>query len=162
MPTPSIEIRRARYGSYRLECNLWLPRPIEAAFEFFADAFNLEAITPPWLRFRVLTPEPVSMAAGTRLSYRLQLHGIPVRWESEITDWNPPHRFVDEHGLAAMNYQISLMIYFPAAYLSIVIFIGILLVPALMIAHIVVIIMGALKAQRGEPWEYPFAMNFLK
>jgi ligand-binding SRPBCC domain-containing protein len=90
MQIPSIQIRRAQHGAYRLECDLWLPQPIEAVFEFFADASNLEAITPPWLRFRILTPMPVSMAAGTRLSYRLKLHGIPLRWESEITGWDPP------------------------------------------------------------------------
>jgi uncharacterized Tic20 family protein len=84
--------------------------------------------------------------------------GPLIIWLSE----REKHRFVDEHGLAAMNYQISLMIYFPAAYLSILIFVGVLLVPALMIAHIVLVIMGALKAQRGEPWQYPFAMEFLK
>jgi len=84
--------------------------------------------------------------------------GPLIIWLSE----REKHRFVDEHGLAAMNYQISLMIYFAAAYLSLAIFIGIILVPALTIAHIVLIIMGALKAQRGESWQYPFAMKFLK
>jgi uncharacterized protein len=84
--------------------------------------------------------------------------GPLIIWLSE----REKHRFVDEHGLAAMNYQISMMIYFAAAYVSLAIFIGILLVPALSIAHIVLIIMGALKAHRGESWQYPFAMKFLK
>jgi ligand-binding SRPBCC domain-containing protein len=65
------------------------------AFALFADAQNLEAITPPWLRFRILTPGPVEMGAGTLISYRLSLHGVPVRWHTRIEAWEPPRRFVD-------------------------------------------------------------------
>jgi ligand-binding SRPBCC domain-containing protein len=64
-------------------------------FPFFADARNLEAITPPLLRFRVVTPGPIAMGKGTRLRYRLRLHGIPVAWDTVIAAWEPPHRFVD-------------------------------------------------------------------
>lgn len=78
-----------------LERSQRLPRPPEEVFPFFADAFNLEAITPAWLHFRVLTPAPVSMAAGTRLEYRLRLHGLPLRWSTRIEVWEPPLRFVD-------------------------------------------------------------------
>jgi ligand-binding SRPBCC domain-containing protein len=80
----------------RLEFELWLPRPIEDVFAFYSDAWNLERITPPWLRFRILTPAPIEMRAGTMIDYRLRLHGIPIAWRSEITVWEPPHRFVDE------------------------------------------------------------------
>jgi ligand-binding SRPBCC domain-containing protein len=72
-----------------------LPEPPEAVFPFFADARNLEAITPPLLRFRLLTPEPVSMGVGTFLQYALRLRGVPVRWDTLIQAWEPPHRFVD-------------------------------------------------------------------
>ena len=65
-------------------------------FSFFSDAHNLAQITPPWLEFRVLTPPPIEMNVGTRIDYRLKLRGIPIRWQSEITVWNPPHYFVDE------------------------------------------------------------------
>lgn len=73
-----------------------LPGAPEEVFAFFADARNLEAITPPLLRFRVLTPEPIAMAAGTLIRYRLRVHGVPVGWLTAIREWDPPHRFVDE------------------------------------------------------------------
>ncbi len=69
--------------------------PIAEAFEFYGDARNLERITPPWLGFRVTTPEPIEMEAGTLIEYRLKLHGVPVRWKTRIEVWEPPRRFVD-------------------------------------------------------------------
>jgi ligand-binding SRPBCC domain-containing protein len=73
-----------------------IPRPIDTVFAFFADAKNLEAITPPWLAFRILTPDPVSMGEGTHIAYRLRWHGIPLPWLTEIRRWNPPVEFIDE------------------------------------------------------------------
>ena len=72
-----------------------LPGTPEEVFPFFADAFNLEAITPPLLRFQVVTPRPVEMRVGTLIQYRLRLHGVPVSWLTSIQAWEPPHRFVD-------------------------------------------------------------------
>jgi ligand-binding SRPBCC domain-containing protein len=72
-----------------------LPGSPEAIFPFFGDALNLEAITPPWLGFRVVTPEPIEMAPGALIEYRLRLHGVPIRWRTTIAVWDPPHRFVD-------------------------------------------------------------------
>jgi ligand-binding SRPBCC domain-containing protein len=73
-----------------------LPGPPEAVFAFFADPRNLEAITPPLLRFRVVTPEPIVMGAGTLIRYRLRVRGVPLSWLTEITRWEPPYEFVDE------------------------------------------------------------------
>jgi ligand-binding SRPBCC domain-containing protein len=81
---------------FRLTTGLWLPRALEDVFPFFADAGNLGRLTPPWLRFEILTPRPIAMARGTLIDYRIGLHGIPLRWRSEITTWDPPHAFVDE------------------------------------------------------------------
>ena len=64
-------------------------------FGFFADAFNLQAITPPWLRFRVVTPGPIRMAPGALIEYRLRLHGVPIRWLTRIEAWEPGERFAD-------------------------------------------------------------------
>jgi ligand-binding SRPBCC domain-containing protein len=64
-------------------------------FGFFADAFNLEAITPAWLRFKVGTPGPIHMAPGTLIEYRLRLHGVPIRWLTRIEAWEPGVRFAD-------------------------------------------------------------------
>ncbi|MEJ2109668.1 MAG: SRPBCC family protein [Acidobacteriota bacterium] len=83
-------------GFFTLHSTLVLPRSRAEVFPFFADARNLETITPPWLKFRILSKLPVGMAEGARIIYRLQLHGIPLRWESEITLWQPPFRFIDE------------------------------------------------------------------
>ena len=81
---------------HRLEAAQFLPRPRDRVFEFFTDAFELESLTPPWLRFTVLTPAPISIGAGTLIDYRLRLHGVPIRWRSRISVWEPPLRFVDE------------------------------------------------------------------
>jgi len=81
---------------HTLTAALWLPQHRDVVFSFFADALNLEAITPPWLRFALVTPAPIAMQTGTLIDYRLRLHGLPLRWQSEITLWDPPFCFVDE------------------------------------------------------------------
>src|SRR3954452_6225085 len=79
----------------RLERAQLVRRPAEDVFAFFARADNLERITPPWLRFEVLTAEPVALRAGTVIDYRLRLHGLPLRWTSRIEEWRPGRGFVD-------------------------------------------------------------------
>lgn len=78
-----------------LEREQLIARPRGEVFEFFADAHNLEAITPPWLRFGVQTPRPIEMRAGTLIAYRMRLRGIPVRWLTRIDQWQPDVGFVD-------------------------------------------------------------------
>lgn len=82
-------------NTHVLTREIWLNHPREDVFDFFSDAYNLDNITPPWLNFRILTPRPIPMAVGTRITYRLKLRGIPIRWLTEITAWEPPHYFVD-------------------------------------------------------------------
>ncbi len=78
-----------------LEREQLLKRPLEEVFGFFADALNLEAITPPWLRFEVLTPAPIEMRTGTLIAYRMRLRGVPVSWLTRIESWEPQARFID-------------------------------------------------------------------
>lgn len=81
--------------AYRLQARVWLPRPHGEVFDFFADAHNLETLTPKLLNFHVETPSPIVMKQGLLIDYSLRLHGIPLRWQSEISTWEPPFRFDD-------------------------------------------------------------------
>lgn len=80
---------------YRFTQTIELPRPLDEVFAFFADAQNLQALTPPWLSFRILTPTPIEMKVGALIDYRLTVRYLPMRWRTEITEWDPPHRFAD-------------------------------------------------------------------
>jgi len=82
-----------RYHVLRREQRL--PGTPDEVFPFFADAQNLEAITPPWLGFEVVTPAPIAMRAGALIEYRLRLHGLPLSWLTRIEEWTPGVRFVD-------------------------------------------------------------------
>jgi hypothetical protein len=81
---------------FQFECEQFLPRPVAEVFPFFADAKNLQAITPDWLSFEVVTPGQIDMKPGTLIDYQLRVHGIPLKWRTLIREWEPPHRFVDE------------------------------------------------------------------
>lgn len=78
-----------------LEREQVIPIPLERIFDFFADAGNLESITPPWLHFQIQTPRPIEMRQGTLIDYRIRWGPIPLKWRTEIREWRPPHRFVD-------------------------------------------------------------------
>lgn len=101
--------------TFYLRTEIWLPRNRDEIFRFFADPQNLDRLTPTWLNFKILSPATSAMRVGTMLDYRLRIRGVPVRWQSEISVWQPPDRFVDrqtkgpyslwvhEHTFAAHN-----------------------------------------------------------
>ncbi len=80
---------------HRLEFRQVVPASRREVFAFFSDARNLERLTPPFLRFRIDSKEDIAVRAGTRIDYRLTLHGLPIRWKSLIERYEPEHSFVD-------------------------------------------------------------------
>lgn len=80
---------------HTLTTSMGLPIPREQVFALFAEAADLKRITPPELRFEILSPQPLRLAEGTRIDDRLRLFGVPVGWQSEMTCWDPPVMFVD-------------------------------------------------------------------
>jgi ligand-binding SRPBCC domain-containing protein len=101
--------------SYSLEREQVAAWPLSEVFDFFSRAENLEALTPDFLRFRILTPLPIELKPGAVIEYRLSLYGIPVRWKTLIEVWEEGRRFVDvqakgpyrtwrhEHGFEALG-----------------------------------------------------------
>ena len=79
-----------------LHAETWVSLPPEDVFPFFAEAANLQQLTPPWLRFEIRTPQPVEMRTGARIEYRISLHGLPMSWLTEIAAYEPPFMFVDQ------------------------------------------------------------------
>ena len=92
-----MEERRAEMAdkTYTLSFEQQVARPLPEVFDFFSRAENLEVLTPPWLNFKILEVKPQLVQQGTLINYSLRVHGIPLRWTSEIVEWEPPHRFVD-------------------------------------------------------------------
>ena len=78
-----------------LTAEVWLPRPIGEVFAYFGDARNLDALTPPWLHFRVVRLPEGGLRQGARIEYRIRWRWAPLHWLTEITAWEPPCRFVD-------------------------------------------------------------------
>ena len=85
--------------THQVHAELRIERPVEEVFAFFSDPRNLAAITPPWLRFRIVGASGAAIAQGVEIDYRLRVRGFPMRWRSRITVWEPPRRFVDEQVL---------------------------------------------------------------
>ena|SRR5436305_440369 len=83
------------HKTYTLAFTQQVARPLAEVFEFFSLAENLQVLTPPWLNFKILEVTPQPVQKGTLINYSLRVHGIPLRWTSEIVEWDPPHRFVD-------------------------------------------------------------------
>lgn len=91
---------------FRLQRTQRFHEPLDEVFAFFAEPSNLATLTPPWLQFEIRAERPIEMFAGARIDYRIRLHGLPMRWRSEITAWEPPHRFVDEQLSGPYRYWI--------------------------------------------------------
>lgn len=81
--------------TFSFNSEIWLPNNIDGIFAFFADARNLQAITPAWVHFEILTKDPIVIQPGSLIDYRLRIRGIPWRWQTRIDVWEPPHRFID-------------------------------------------------------------------
>lgn len=81
--------------TYTLERTQLIRRPLNEVFAFFSDAGNLEAITPDFLGFTILTPRPIALRAGALIDYQIRLFGIRLSWRTRIETWEPPHRFSD-------------------------------------------------------------------
>jgi len=81
---------------FELQRTATIARPLQEVFAFFSDPHNLEAITPPWLHFGIRSVSDGKIQEGTQIQYGLRIRGVPIRWTSLISNWDPPHRFVDE------------------------------------------------------------------
>ena len=82
--------------TYLIKSSIWLPTSRDRIFRFFADPKNLQQITPSWLHFTIVRSSSPEIGPGTLLDYKLRLRGVPIRWQSQITAWEPPLRFIDE------------------------------------------------------------------
>ena len=80
---------------FSIDSSVTLRRPLEEVFDFFSKAENLGLLTPGWLRFQIVSPLPIEMKIGATIEYRIRLYGVPMKWSSEITEWDPPRMFED-------------------------------------------------------------------
>lgn len=83
-------------NTFDVHSSITLARPLVEVFDFFADAANLQTLTPPWVHFRILSELPIEMQKGALIDYRIRVRGWPLRWRTRISAWEPPYRFVDE------------------------------------------------------------------
>ncbi len=81
---------------YSLERRITVPAAVAETFAFFENPRNLARITPPWLGFRILNPEPVAMSHGAEIDYRIRVAGVPLAWKTLITEYEPPFLFTDQ------------------------------------------------------------------
>jgi ligand-binding SRPBCC domain-containing protein len=78
-----------------LRAEQFVPRPLAEVFDFFSKAENLQELTPAFLHFRILSVDPAPVRKGTLIKYSLRWRIFPIRWTTEIIEWEPPYRFVD-------------------------------------------------------------------
>ena len=94
------------HGEFRLQAELLLPRGLDEVFPFFAEASNLAELTPSFLQFAIITPQPIEMRQDAVIDYRLRVRKVPISWRSVISVWDPPHLFVDEQLRGPYRYWI--------------------------------------------------------
>lgn len=92
-----------------------VPAPLEEVFEFFSRPENLARITPNWLHFQIVGGGQLEMRQGLQIQYRIRPIGLPQRWVSSITVYDPPHRFVDEQVQGPYSYWRHLHEFEPAS-----------------------------------------------
>jgi len=96
------------FRTYRLECSMSVPVSLQEAFAFFENPHNLARITPPWLKltlnFRIASPERIQMRKGARIDYQIHWLGLPLKWTTVITEYEPPFFFVDEQAAGPYAY----------------------------------------------------------
>ena len=90
--------------TYLLTRSMSVPVALQEAFEFFENPNNLARITPPWLNFRITSPEPIRMRKGAEITYQIRWLGLPVNWKTVITEYEPPFFFVDEQASGPYAY----------------------------------------------------------
>ena len=91
-----INFERRPGSAWALLATQRIPLPRTQLFPFFSDARNLAVITPPRMGFRIRTAEPIVMREGTLIDYTVRVAGVPVRWRTLISRWDPPNEFADE------------------------------------------------------------------
>ncbi len=95
MKTPQIDLFPAKDGAIRLIATQEIPGKLEDIFAFFSNPANLRLLTPPEVSFEFLSDPNASMCSGLKLDYKIKINGFPMRWTSEIVDWEPPYHFSD-------------------------------------------------------------------
>lgn len=83
-------------STYCLNCELLAQLPLRQVFPVFEDARNLARITPAWMSFEVKTPGRIEMRKGVEIDYTIRWLGLPMKWRTLITGYQPPHMFSDE------------------------------------------------------------------
>jgi ligand-binding SRPBCC domain-containing protein len=91
-------------GAQTLDSEITVATPLDQTFAFFAEAGNLERLTPPWLNFTILTPSPLVMREGLEIDYRIRVHGLSIPWRTRIDAWHPGVRFVDRQTMGPYRW----------------------------------------------------------
>ncbi|HEY3366288.1 MAG TPA: DUF4870 domain-containing protein [Symbiobacteriaceae bacterium] len=69
--------------------------------------------------------------------------------------------FAGEHAKEALNFQLSMIIYYLGAGILVILLVGILLLPLLYIFSLIFIIIATIKAANGEMYRYPLTIRFI-